>query len=280
MKIAFVSSNYHWESFSVLRSMYETLRDMAEVALFKETYRRPMAYAPDYIFLAGNDAAVIEGDGTPEIRFGLSDPNLFNNDKAQAVSLYCTNDYNTSLKGFYHFPIFCDPRYFEKQYVDKETDVLFIGLGEHPVVKDRVETVERLRESGFRIKVFGNGWPEYSDNHGFISGPELIDEINKARIMLDLSNETTALGSRILQASCCGVPVLTYRRPDIAKMFKENDEIYFYSNRAELSMRLSWANNENAKLSLTGDSARSRCLREHTVTKRLKDLFKYLGGRT
>jgi spore maturation protein CgeB len=278
MKIAFVSSDYHWESYSVLRSIYETAQSFGEVAIFQESYRAPMGYHPDYVFLTGNDSSMVEGEKARTVRFGLSDPNLFNEHKAKGAWFYCTNDYNISKRGYYHFPIFCDPKYFQKKYLQKQTDILFVGLGTHPFIKDRIEVVNKLRDEGFRIKVFGEGWPEHPDNHGFIKGPEFIHEINKANLMLDLSNETTALGSRILQASCCGVPVITFRRHDIQMMFTENSEILLYSNYTELFEKLSYFVDNRGTLALVGEKARQRCLREHTIKKRIDDLFKRLEG--
>lgn len=273
MRIAYVSSDYHWESYSVLRSLYEALCDQADVMRIDKVYY-PLSKWPDYIFLAGNDATT-EANNAKVVRIGFSDPNLFDKAKAMACDQYCTNDYRISKQGYYHFPVFCDPKYFADHEVEKDTDVLFFGIGNHPYVHDRIETVTSLREAGVSVKVLGGGWPPHEDNHPHVEGNELVRQINRAHLVLDLTNDETALGSRILQASCCGVPVISKWRADVVAMF-DTSEIVTYRDRNELKAKiLFWLGCKSA-LAEIGGAARLKCLEEHTVAKRVHDLMEYL----
>ncbi len=151
MKIAFVSYRYHWDSFSLIRLLYEELiRREFEVKWFEKFYDSN-AWDADLVFLVGFATDLSHPQKVPVIRFEFSDPNTFNKGINKRFDLYCTNDLRISRKGFYYLPCFCDFKYFNNLNLNKETDIIFIGIGTHPYVKERVAVVNDLRNKGFKI---------------------------------------------------------------------------------------------------------------------------------
>jgi len=190
-------------------------------------------------------------------------------------NIYCSNNY--ALPNSYYYPSVCDARYHKHLGLKKNIDLIFIGTGRHPVVKNRIAIVNKLRENSFHIKVFGKRWRiKHEDNHGFLEGDIKTQYINRAKIYLDLSNENASLGHRIFESSCCGTPVLTFRRKDVEYLFSK-DEMLFYDNYDHLFEILpGLLSNENRLLEI-GMNARKKCLAEYDVTQLIPKLLNDLG---
>ncbi len=276
-KIAYVSSNYNWSSYSIVRSFYEVTKEFIKTDKFHKVFDCAEREGYDYIFAVGADSKIINKNGRSKIiGFGFSDPNLFNKNKAESCDMYFTNDYNTAIKnGYEYLPCFADIKYFKKTKIKKNNQILFVGVGDHPFIKDRREIVNKLREYGIKIKIFGNGWGLHEDNNAFITGDKLIEEINQSSIMVDLSNEVTSIGSRIFQAAACGVPTITNERDDILSLFIKNEEILTYNNVNELIYKLKTHN--NISLSIIGNKARKRILSQHLAEHRIMEVIFKLG---
>jgi len=124
--------------------------------------------------------------------------------------------------------------------------------------------------------VFGRGWDKHPDTHGFIQGEDLIKEINKTHLLLDLSNETTAWPHRIFESSACGTPVLTIDREDTRTMFKQKHEILLYSSFQELLFILSAYSVNKDMLKQIGLNAQTRCHKDHDISVRIQELDKLI----
>lgn len=267
VNIAFISYKYHWESYSVIRSFWECLRGNPALNLVWITREYShQVIDPDIIFVAGSQSVTPEDiNGIPIVRFAFSDPNLYKKDNI--VNLYCTNDFNLSKESNnYYFPCFSNKNYFKDLNLEKENDVLFVGVRNHPYIGDRSRIIDKIREQGMSVKCFGDGWEE-----GFIEGRKLVEEYNKAHLCLDITNKITALGSRIFQSSMCGTPVITLYRQDISKLFNE-DEILFYKDIDSIKLALK----DKEELRQKGIKARERCLKDHDITIRVADLMEHI----
>jgi spore maturation protein CgeB len=271
VKIAFVSDKYHWSSYSVVRSLYEELSKYCEVVYVWEDI------IPDdveLILLVGANSKTMNPK-CPVVRIGLSDPNLYSYKQSIDCDLRVTNDYRIStMTNDWYMPCFADKNYFKKLDVEKETDILFVGVKHHPYIQNRAEIVSKLRKQGLEIKTFGHNW-----NEGFIEGDRLVEEYNKAHLCLDLTNDTTALGSRIFQSSMCGTPVITKNRKDVLQLFNENEEIFIYEDFADLVNYLEYLKQMPDRVLRIGKRARQRCLKEHDVSTRVKGLLEHINDK-
>lgn len=284
MKICMiVPFKYNWNSFSTNRAMYELLQTMGNtVEIFNKHQNCNIDYNNyDQIWLMGSGAKITtqlkKSIKSPVIAFGLSDPNLYSEEHMQNCDIYFTNDYVTynlykKQKKVFYNPTSCDIRYHKNLNLAKTTDILVYGIGKHKFVPERNQIINKLRHRGFKIKIFGRGWDKHIDTNSFIDGQQLVQEINKAHLVLDITNSTTAIGRRIFESSACGTPVLTYNRLDIKHMFQENKEILLYNNFHDLVQILDWALNNKDKLKQIGINAQFRCYNEHDTKHRLKNI--------
>lgn len=284
MKIAFVLPfMYNWNSFPTTRASYEMLQILGhEVDLFNKNKQPKIDYNNyDQVWLIGAGTKLTTEEfvniNVLVIAFGLSDPNLFNSDHFINCDVYCTNDLEI-YKSHKHYkktiynPTSCDKRYHKNLNLVKETDILTFGIGKHKFVTNRNETVNKLRSEGFNIKVFGRDWDKHKDTYAFIEGQELIEEINKAHLLLDLSNETTSWPHRILEAGACGTPVISINREDTKQMFGEETIIY-YDDYEDLALTLNVMMNHKAVLKIIGCETQKICYEKHDISVRIKQLL-------
>jgi spore maturation protein CgeB len=219
----------------------------------------------------------------PIISIGLSDPNLYNVTHYNQGNIYLTNDLTMS-KRVLSFP--SNPVYFYNTTINqnyhknlnfpKENDILVYGCGNHKFVTNRNKIINQLRKDGFKVKVFGRDWAKHSDTFPFIEGQQLIQEINKAHIVLDISNKTTAWPRRIMEASACGTPVVTMEREDTLQFFERDTEIIVYNTYEELVTKLKVGLNNTDILRQIGLAANKRCYQEHDISIRIQQLDKII----
>ena len=285
MRINYVSSkSYCWESYSPQRLTFEEMkkRNNIQIKWFNDI-DSALKYPCDMIWLMGSNVipTVKQNAQAIFVSFAMSDPACFRQVKFDNCSIYCTNSLeifkkfkdNKKNKHVVYYDTSCNPDFQRDLNLKKETDIIVIATGKHPYVQDRIETVRRLRDDGFKIKVFGDKWNEHTDNHPFVTGEELIKELNKAHLMLDLTNSKAAHGRKILESSCCGTPVVTQKREEIENWFKEDEEIIYYKGYGDLLFTLlSFLSNKDS-LREIGLKAREKCLTHHTTKNRIDKLL-------
>lgn len=285
---------YKWNNHSNVRSLAEELARRGYGITFSN--KQTEAYAPD-----GHDLVMLHGTGAiinkeqqkntkvPVMAFGWSDPNLYQEDFYDCCSMYFTNDLLTadklsvrSDKPSMYFPTACNKVFHKDLWLAKETDVLVYGTGNHKFIPERNALVNYIRSRGIRVKVFGKGWNMHEDTHPFIDGQELIKEINKAHLCLDITTEQSSWAHRILECSACGTPVLTMDREDTRQMFIAHFEILLYRDYGEIISLLQASLVNKESLRNVGIKAQKRCYRDHDITVRVDSLIKHidrLGGK-
>lgn len=276
---------YKWNTFANVRSHYEYLKKIYQVDLYtREGSLRANLNDYDLIMLHGSGAILtkeqLRSTHTKIFGFGWSDPNLFNETHYNQSDVYFTNDLGISRKlnnkPIHYYQTACNKEFHRTLDLPKETDILVYGQGSHKFITNRNDIVDELRKFGFNIKVFGRGWTQHEDTHPFIEGQRLIEEINKAHVVLDISNGTTAWPHRIFEASACGTPVLTYNREDTRLLFEDNDEIILYDDYAELIVSLSMMIKNKVAMKDLGMSAQKRCYKDHDISVRIQDLIEVI----
>ncbi len=285
MKIAYVIPfKYNWDSFSTVRAGLETLpTEGIEAKLFIKKYDK--TYNPDQVWLCGAGTKMTKEEykntKVPVIAFGLSDPNIYSKEHFENCNIYCTNSLSLymklkDIKPCYWFPASCDKRYHKNLNLEKTTDVLFIGTGNHKYLPFRNKIINDLRATGIKIRVFGRGWDKHPDTYGFISGNTLIKEINKTKILLDLNSETTSLSHRIFEGSACGTPVISNYRGDMRRLFRICEEIIPYKYFSELESIIKYYLDNPEQLTQIGKRAQAKCYKEHDITNRIHWLLDFI----
>jgi len=265
-KIYLLHSQYNWDSYSLVRSMVEILKEREDVELVREwtgdcevwLYDSRMNLTPNL-----KDRAII---------FGLSDPNMFDPERVKNCDLYCTNDLNTARwNKAYHFPYGVDLKYFKKMDVKKDIDVLFVGTRSHPYIPYRKPYIDQLMKE-VPLSTFGAGFGTE------LKGDELVEAYNRAHLNIDVCTKVSSLASRIFQAAACGTPTLTMKREDVLECFEDGKEIITYDGGYD-SMRhmLEDALKNKSWIAEIGEAARQRVIKDHGMRKRVDDLIKYLG---
>lgn len=291
MKILMLIPFYYlWDSGSNVQHHYEALKELGydvTVKSKKEKYN-----VKDYNLILAMGSGAIFNDDEIEycydnnisiISIGLSDPNLFNEKHFLQSDVYLTNDLNLSksleyhcIPKVYYHQTTCDKNYHKNLNLPKEYDILTYGIGNHRFVTNRNEIVNKLRSSDLKIRVLGRGWDEHEDTHDFIDGGQLVKEINKAHIVLDIINEKTSWPHRVFEASACGTPVLTCYREDTTKLLTPNEEVLLYTTFADMKEKLKMWLREPEGLKLMGWKAQQRCYKDHDISVRIKQLDKII----
>ena len=267
--------------------MEEVLKEREDVEFFGEGDGVDKLSPGAYIFMYSSEMGLdqekyseMKGRGLTVVNFGLSDPNLFNEGRVRVCDLYCTNDLNTYRKykgtnNVYHFEPGVDLTRFKKIDAPKDIDVLFIGTLQHSYIPYRKPWLLQLRRDIEGFQGFGNGWER------FVKGEELVLAYNRAHLNIDIATKVSSLSNaRILQAAACGVPTLTMEREDVLKNFVKGREILTYSGGYDEILRhvkdpltpTGWN-----RLAEMGENARKRCIKDHSMRKRVDGLIKYLG---
>lgn len=295
MKIAFVIPfHYKWGNYSNVKAHCDYLQLLGhKVDLFSRNKKDVVDYHNyDQIWLMGAGAKIDDKTWykialetkTKVIAFGWSDPNLFSLDHAHNCHAYFTNDlkkseqltYNSDKQYYYYYQTTCDKRYHKNLNLEKTTDILVYGVGNHKFIPYRNQVVNKLRRWGLNIKVFGRSWDKHPDTYGFIEGQQFIEEINKAKIVLDITTKISAWGHRIFESSACGTPVLTYDREDTKKLLKPGSEILLYKSLKDINETLQNFLKYPEQLKQIGANAQARCYKDHDISVRIQELFKIL----
>lgn len=290
MKICIIIPFYYkWNSGANIRAHYDYLKNIYEVDLYsKKELKGVDINKYDLIMLHGSGAVLpndlYKGCNKPIFGFGWSDPNLFNETHFGQSDVYFTNHLNTfkkcevrSDKKVYYYQTACNKKFHKNLNLEKINDVLVFGCGNHNFITNRNEVVNKLRQNGFQIRVFGRGWDKHPDTYGFIEGEEFIKEINQSHIVLDIMNKTSSWAHRILEASACATPVLTMDREDTKQMFEENREILYYKNFEDVVNHLHFYLGCKDRLKEIGLEAQKRCYAQHDISNRIQELIKIIN---
>lgn len=241
---------------------------------------------PDFIFLMRTELTI-----NPKIKKRIKVPVVgfdFSGLKGHIVNvindsydLYVTAHYETFLKHKDQFPIHynpvaCDFRFHKKMNLKKDIDMSMIGHKFHPTFHNkniREEIINRLRTDlpGYTLRAFGKGW---DGKH--IVGQEFLNMINRSKVGLDIMEDWRPISHRMFEYGACGVPVITYDRPEVFMYFVKDKEVLTYKTYEELLEKLKYyLDNENL-LKKVGLAALKRCEADHDISNRVDKLLDFL----
>ncbi len=220
------------------------------------------------------------------VSFGLSDPTGWDEDKLNRCHVYVTNDWEIYRRLEHSWarpcifsPPACDVRFHRRVEVEKDIDVLFYGLGRHPILGEyRPNMIRRLRTvlPDVRIEVFGNDWPKDIGAHPHVTGEAFLEMIGRAKTGLDLTESPSPMGRRLFEMMACGLPVIARGSMQLGEMFQAR----------HLRVWTDWNNLCTGVRHCLGDGTQQEQITEqgyvhvrtqHDVSNRVASILKGLG---
>jgi hypothetical protein len=162
--------------------------------------------------------------------FGLSDPRKYAANRLQRYDIYATNDLRTfqsisSPLAIWNPPS-CDKDFHTNLRLERDIDVLFYGLGRHPLLGSyRQDFIRELRAKlpQVNIHVFGRNWLPGMANGGHCGGQQFLHLLNRAKIGIDITRGEAPLGRRNFEMPACGICTVFCRTPDTQELFSDYD---------------------------------------------------------
>ncbi len=241
---------------------------------------------PDYIFLVRSKVTI-----PPTIKKRIKVPILgfdFGGIHGHTVKsidksydLYITAHYESYLKfkdthPIHYNPTACDFNFHKNMNLKKDIDMTMIGVAEHPSFNNpiiRKQIVDKLKSDlpDRSLETYGRGW---KTKH--IEGQEFLNVINRSKIGLDIQEDWRPLAHRMFEYAACGVPNITYERPEIFMHFEKDKEILTYTTYEELLEKLKYYLNNEELLKQIGLAAQERCKNDHHISNRIDKLIDFL----
>ncbi|NLW83633.1 MAG: glycosyltransferase [Phycisphaerae bacterium] len=304
MRILYFSDNYTWSNWGTKRSIYEEVKlrghsviwldkmllDAGENAANGSDHPLLQLCAehnPDQIWLAHSNLRlpidVKKKLTVPVIGFGFSDPYYFSEDRFASYDAYIVNHYDTLIKyrhliPMHYNPTACDRNYHHKMDIQQDIDVSIIGVGTHQRFSDpdmRIKIANMLRDNGIRVMAFGDGWPQHPNNYSSITGDQFKEIICRSKIGLDIQDTFSPLAHRMLEYGACGIPVITRRRPEVFRLFNE-DEILTYTSEKELLELVKRYLANTLLRAAAAEKLFKRCTESHDITNRVDGILKFV----
>jgi spore maturation protein CgeB len=173
------------------------------------------------------------------------------------------------------FPLASDPDIFRPMPdLPRIHDLCFVGA--RYGIRERL--VRALRRAGVRVSAFGGGW-----EGGRIDVAGMARLFAQSKIVLGVGTigHTTDLYSlklRDFDAPMSGSCYLTHDNPDLHPLFVRGEEFVAYRSIDECVDRARALLADEATRERIAAAGRARALRDHTWTRRLRDLFTTLAA--
>jgi len=170
------------------------------------------------------------------------------------------------------WPMASDPSIY-RPAEHRTHDLVFVGS--RYGIRERVIT--RLRSEGVSIEVYGPGWP-----NGSLTTSETAALFGAAKVILGIGTvghnaDVVTLKLRDFDAPMAGALYITHYNPDLALLFREDEEIVFYRNETECGAIIArYLQDTDARIR-TAQAGHARALRDHTWSARFDELFQRLG---
>jgi hypothetical protein len=139
---------------------------------------------------------------------------------------------------------------------------------------DRAIIVNRLRQTGLPITVFGRGWPETE----WVTDTNAIFRASQMNLGLGLATPNLAtIKGRDFECPGVGACYLTTYNWELAQWWNIGTEILCYRNVEELVEIFTWYRNRPEDCLKIAQAAWRRSVNEHTWEKRFRKIFKEMG---
>lgn len=154
-------------------------------------------------------------------------------------------------------------------FAQKENKVAFIGLAE----PSRIELIDKLINSGIRIKLGGKGWNDFVKKNQNNKNLEFVSEslfgeayshfLSSALFSIGmLSKQFPELHTtRTFEIPACSTALITERNIETSSFFTEEEAI-FYDTPEEMISKIKYYQNNHEKLEILIDKGRERVIKD------------------
>ena len=168
----------------------------------------------------------------------------------------------------------CNHFLYKNLNLPKIYDVSFVGQ----CYGERENFVNILKRKGINITTFGHGW----ENSSRVSQADLIRIFNQSKISLNISfaskgDKILAIKGRDFEAPGCGSLLLTKDTKEIAEYFVPGEEIITYKDANDAADKIKFYLANEDEREKTAKNGYERVMREHTIERRLLDVFESSG---
>lgn len=172
-----------------------------------------------------------------------------------------------------YLPEGANPGIHKPYNVEKRIDVSFVGQ----CYGNRATIIGELEKKGIAVEAYGLGWP-----NGPLSTEEMVVMYSKSKINLGFGSvaghgDTFCLKGRDFEIPMSGGLYLTEAHPELAKVFRPNEEIITYSGIDDLVQKIKYYLSHPAEAEAIRRKGHERALREHTWEMRFDKIFQLLG---
>ena len=191
----------------------------------------------------------------------------------EAVSKYQEAGFgNKIIKSQWAF----NPFKYRSTPLARTRDVSFVGSAQG----NRTELIEKMRQSGLSVDVFGSGWHEDS----FIPFYDMANIFSQSRINLNLSNSNTIkvqqIRRRNFEVTGCGGFLITTPEENLEDYYEPDKEVVIATSPEELIDKSKYYLVHESERENIGRRGYERTIAEHTWTNRFVDIFKHIGFKT
>lgn len=185
----------------------------------------------------------------------------------------CLLWYTSRGASAYYFPEAADPEIYRQIELEKDIDVSFVG-GWYGARRDLIQA---LRSAGVAVSCWGPG-----TEGGPVSREEMIQIYNRSRINLGFGGvgdaaAITCLKGRDFEVPMTGNVYLTLYNHELTDHFAVGREILCYLNAFDAVEQIRYWRAQRGSRAAIGRAARERGIRDHTWTKRVTDLIRWMG---
>jgi hypothetical protein len=233
----------------------------------------------------GCDLDQINKLGVKVLGFGFSDPYEWDGNKLRQYNYYATNHLDTYVQlqknlPVHYFPTACDTAFHKQLNLEKTTDILVFGQGEHPRFSPpayRLTMLNGVVNTYKNVKVFGRKWGSIAHSNE-ISGDVFLTEINKAKISLDLQQLHAPLAHRMFECMACGTLVVTRDRPEVRRIFDIDTDVLYYTDLADLKSKIGRLLYDLSLRNSLAAVMYNKVRTQHSILNRVDRLLQFLRG--
>ena len=240
--------------------------------------------------MSGDALNTIRYMGIPVVNISMDDRHAFKKNRRRgsfggtkgligAIDLACTAArecclwYQIEGCPALYFPEASDPEMYGPMPVDKEHDVVFVGMN-YGIRSDIIATIEK---AGIKTTCYGNGWPngriDLKDIPGLFAGSRIVLGIGTIGNCADFF----ALKMRDFDGPMSGSLYVTHDNPDLYDFFEVGKEIVTYRSRKDLAEKLAYYLKHVDEAEEIAIAGRRRAEGEHTWEMRFDKLLRFCG---
>ncbi len=165
----------------------------------------------------------------------------------------------------------CNHFLYKKLSLLKKYDISFVGR----CYGERNAFIDTLKRNGIEVATFGQGW----EKGRRVSQVDLIKIYNQSKISLNISLASKSakyqVKGRDFEAPGCGSSLLTKDTEEIKEYFVPGTEIITYHDVNDAAEKIKYyLKNERLREEIS-EKGYERVLKEHTIEKRVLEVFKF-----